>query len=338
MGRTPVLPGQGWEDVEEGSAGRGGWVVEVLAPADQREERDGQAHGQPAQPRGRGAAGELGPVGGECVALRSGVPADVDPVGDLAARREHRRVRCERRVWLAARGSSRHTGRGSLASVPGRAEDDAEPAEADQPVDGLPRQGGLQHPRPAGQLGGPGADLVDPEVVTVPVAAPGVVADQDCGVLLAQQVGQSPGRLVKVGAGEPPPAYRIRVQQRPVPAVRVAEAFDAGDPQHGRGGGGLAQPDASRRLGAFTHMAVRGHDEDDPVPQRRQQGQGSPGPQRLVVRMRVKRDDRRHAADTARLGARPGVRLPAEGRQPARVGSSPASLTRPFVSPTAQTT
>ena len=58
------------------------------------------------------------------------------------------------------------------------------------------------------------------------VAAVRVVAQQQVGVLLRKQAGEPSGGLLNVGPREPGPAWRVLEQDRPVPAVGVAQMHD----------------------------------------------------------------------------------------------------------------
>ena len=124
--------------------------------------------------------------------LGPGVPAHVDPVGDLGAGRE-----------------------GPLEADVG-SNSGGEPVDpADEPRSpgtiSVARHGRLEHPRRAGDLGRPRADLVHAHVVAVPVAAVGVVGQQHVGAL---------GRAASRRAARRPPRGR-RAANRVHPAGRA---------------------------------------------------------------------------------------------------------------------
>ena len=139
----------------------------------------------------------------------------------------------------------------------------------------------------SGQLGRPPGGLVHPHMVAVAVTALRVVAQQQVRVLFRQQGGKLSRRFLNVRPREPRPDRRVLEQDRPVPAVRVAEmngpvrAEDRGTrPQ-------LVQPLALIRV--RPHVTA-GHDDDHPVALGRQLGDRPAGQQHLVVRMSVERD------------------------------------------------
>ena len=66
--------------------------------------------------------------------------------------------------------------------------------------------------------------LVDHDVVAVAVAAIGVIREQDRGVLLAEDRGESLGGLGDRGPHEAHLPRRVRVQRRPEPGVGIPQA------------------------------------------------------------------------------------------------------------------
>jgi hypothetical protein len=188
------------------------------------------------------------------------VPADVDPVRDRRPRQA-----------VPAHVASPVTGQ--------QAEQEQRPGE---PGEQLTRYRRLHDPH-SGQLSCPRADLVHLDVITMAVAALPVVAQQQVCVLVRQQSGQPSRRFLHVGPREPGPARRVVEQERPVPAVGVAEmnglvrAEDRGArPQ-------LVQPPAPVR--AVQHGTIAGHHDDHPVtpsrePRARRSSRRSAAPRR----------------------------------------------------------
>jgi hypothetical protein len=94
-----------------------------------------------------------------------------------------------------------------------------------EPSNQLPRHSRFRNPH-SGQLGRPRADLVHPYMVAKAVEALRVVAKQQIRLLASQQSSQLLSRFLKVRPREPGPAGRVFEQDRPVPAVRVAQMHD----------------------------------------------------------------------------------------------------------------
>jgi hypothetical protein len=136
------------------------------------------------------------------------------------------------------------------------------------------------------------ADLVHPDVIPVPVAAPRVIAQQQVRVHLGQQGGEFSRRFVDVRPHEPGPVRRVIEQDRPVPAVRVAQVHGPVGAEDRGARPQLLQPPARDR--PRPHLTVGGHHDDHPVALRRQSGDRPTGQQHLVVRVRVKRHNCRH--------------------------------------------
>ncbi len=146
----------------------------------------------------------------------------------------------------------------------------------------------------AGQLRGARSYPVHLDVVSMSVPAARVVAEQQLSALLADQRRQPPGGLVHVRTDEPEPVRRIREQDRPVPAVGVAEMGDARGPQQRGARGELVQPGARAGTGPWIYHPVGGHDDDHAVSFGRQPRERAARQQRLIVGMGVERDDRGH--------------------------------------------
>ena len=102
----------------------------------------------------------------------------------------------------------------------------------------------------------------------------------------------SAARFLHVRPREPGPAGRVLEQDRPVPAVRVAEMHRLVRAEDRGARTQLVQPPALIRAG--PHVTVAGHDDDHPVAPGRQLGDRPAGQQHLVVRMSVERHDCRH--------------------------------------------
>jgi hypothetical protein len=214
------------------------------------------------------------------------VPADVDPV------RDHR-VRRTVPAYL-------------IQAVAGQqAEQEQRPGGPDGQ---FARHRRLHDPH-SRQPGRPRADHVHPDVVAVAVAALRVVAQQQVRVLFGQQGGEPPRRLTDVRPREPGPARRVLEQDRPVPAVRVAEVHGLVRAEDRRARPQLLQPPALTR--ARPHVTVAGHDDDHPVAPRCQPGDRPAGQQHLVIRVSVKCHDRRHRREPT-----PSRCLVPSGRQP----------------------
>ena len=92
------------------------------------------------------------------------------------------------------------------------------------------RERRLQDPD-ARRLGSTGTGLVHLHVVAVTVAALRIVAEQHVSVFFADQGGELRGGLTGVRACEPHPVWRVGIQQRPVPAVRIAQMHNPGGAQ-----------------------------------------------------------------------------------------------------------
>src|SRR6185437_16205724 len=88
---------------------------------------------------------------------------------------------------------------------------------------------------------------------------------------------------------EPGPARRVLVQQRPVPAVGIAEVHDLGRAEDRGARLQLRQPSAL--VGAIPYVTVASHGDDHPVTVGRQPGDRPAGQQHLIVWVRVKRHD-----------------------------------------------
>jgi hypothetical protein len=203
-----------------------------------------------------------------CPLLRR-IPAHVDPV------RDHR---------------LRH-------AVPAHLTETMAPQQAKQeqrrgdPGGQLARHRCLHHSHP-GQRGRPRADLVHPDVVAMAVTTVRVVTQQQVRLLLPQQGGKPSRRLLNVRPREPGPARRVLEQDRPVPAVRIAQMHGPGRAEDHRAGPQLLQPPAL--TGAIPHVTIAGHHDDHPMALRRQPGDRPAGQQHLIVRMSVKRHDCHH--------------------------------------------
>jgi hypothetical protein len=162
-----------------------------------------------------------------------------------------------------------------------------------EPRGQLTRHGRLHHPHP-GQLGRPHANPVHPHMVAMAVATLRIVAQQQVRMLTTQQ-GSKPSRgFLNARAREPGPARRVLEQDRPVPAVRVAQMHglirtkDCGTcPQ-------LLQPPPRAMIRAGPHLTITGRHDDHPVALSGEPGDRPAGQQHLVVRMSVKRHDRCH--------------------------------------------
>ena len=212
--------------VRTGSPGGQGGVAEPLPPEheivdrsrDAQEGRQGAVARLAAVAHGcRAAAGRLRRVRPHRRPLGPGEPAHVDPVGDLGPGGEGPLER--RRVELG-----------------GEAVDPAQ--RPHRPHDRVARHRGLEHPRGAGDLGGPRADRVHAHVVPVPVAAVGVVGQEEVGPLGAQHGREPFGGLLDRGAAEPGGPGHVGLGLGPAAAVGVAEPLDAGHAERlGRTGG-----------------------------------------------------------------------------------------------------
>jgi hypothetical protein len=116
---------------------------------------------------------------------------------------------------------------------------------------------------------------VDPNVVAMAVAAVRVVTQQQVRVLLRKQGGKPSCRFLNVRPREPCPARWVLVQDRPVPAVRVAEVHGPVRAEDRGARAQLLQPPALLR--AVLHVTIAGHDDDHPMTLRRQPGDRSAG-------------------------------------------------------------
>ena len=143
----------------------------------------------------------------------------------------------------------------------------------------------------------PLTDLVDPDVVAVPVAPVAVVGEQHVCRLLAQQGREPSRRLLQRRPHEPGAPRRVGRQLRPEAAVGIAQPLH---PRHAQGGGGGAQlgkatfPQAAVtgiRGGGKAEVAVGGDHEPDPVALGGCARQGPGGEQRLVVGVGVERQE-----------------------------------------------
>ncbi len=164
----------------------------------------------------------------------------------------------------------------------------------------VPVHRGLEHPRRAGQLGGPHPHPVHLDVVGVPVAAVGVVGGEDVGVLLAEDVGQPSRCLVEVGLPEGVGEVVLRGADHPGvvvargtrPAGRRGSSADALDL--------LLSPLPERLLRVedtvrhLTVLALGGEHQHHPVSGGGCLGQRPTGLDGLVVGVGVEGDEGRH--------------------------------------------
>ena len=113
----------------------------------------------------------------------------------------------------------------------------------------------------ADQLGGTGTDLVYLDVVAMAIAAAGVIAEQQPGVLIPEDPGELGGRLLWVRAREPRSGRRVRKQHRPVSAVGIPQVHDPGGAQRVPAGLQFPQPPVRR----LPDDSVGGRDDDHAV-------------------------------------------------------------------------
>ena len=150
------------------------------------------------------------------------------------------------------------------------------------------------HDSHAGQLGRSRADLVDPHMVAMAVAALPVVAQQQIRLLVSQDAGKLSGGLLNIGPREPGPAWRVLEKDRSVPAVGVAQMYGLGRAKDRGARPQLVQPPAGVPIRVGPHLTVAGHHDDYPMASGREPCDRPSGQQHLVIRMSVKRNDRRH--------------------------------------------
>jgi hypothetical protein len=138
-----------------------------------------------------------------------------------------------------------------------------------------------------------------PDMVRVTVAALRVVAEQQVGVLVSQQPGQLPRRLLRIGTCKPDAAGRIIEQDRSSPAVGVTQMNGLLRAEDRRALPQGFQSAAPMQTGPY--LTVGGHHDDDPVTLGREPGDRAAGEQHLVVRVGVKRDDSCHTREPNRV-------------------------------------
>src|SRR5664280_3139141 len=237
----------------DGCARRMGRVDKPLAAEDDviQRSRDPQERGESSvRPviRGglRGVGPHRGPFGG-------GVTDDVDPMGDVGLRAESSFKGggvegCREPVDLAGQGY--------------------------RATDRVTWHGRVQHPRSLSQLCRTHSDMVSLHMIAVPVAAIGVIRQEDLDGLLDQDVGEQACGLFHVRLDEPCLPWWIRQGLWPQPAVCIAEVFHSCHLQRACAFAQLVQPSLAEATvghkvaGGLTLLAVGCHDQDDPVPLR----------------------------------------------------------------------
>lgn len=209
---------------------------------------------------------------GQTGALGVEVGPDVDPVRDLPGGRSRRQE--GRGVELVGREPTRD----GYTCTTGK---------------GFAWQGRLEHARSSpGEVTGDSGHAMQLNVVGVPIAAGGVVTDEDVGVLLVEDLGDTLGGVAKVEMGEAVGVLGMET------GVRVAERDHAGDAQCP----GRVLEFAMAALGEVrceiaageAGGSVRGHDQDDSVTLGGSPRHGSGGQQGLVVRVGVAEHQRGH--------------------------------------------
>ena len=212
------------------------------------------------------------------------VVADVDLEVDLG-------------LWRAQRVAVVHR----PVRVPVGAAEPGGPGGLEHPAHRVAVHGRLEHPRgELGQLRAPVHEVVDLDVVRVAVAAVPVIADDDIGALLVEQLGQTGGGLVEVGLVERPgvlvllPAGHARVgvaePDHPVHAEDLGRDLRLPPaPVHD----GLARGEV---VGGLAVVAVGGEDDHHPVALRGRPGHRPGGLGCLVVGVGMDEDDGRHTA------------------------------------------
>lgn len=133
-------------------------------------------------------------------------------------------------------------------------------------------------------------------MIPVPIAAVGLIAQQELCVLVTKNGGQPLCCRFDLGPREPDPAGRVRVEDRPVATVGVAKALDA---VHAENACAREQFVHAGVVVLVAHASVRRGHEDYPMPRRDRSGDRASGEDHLVVGMSVKGDECCHGYSLA---------------------------------------
>lgn len=155
----------------------------------------------------------------------------------------------------------------------------------------------FQHARRRREFGAPLADAMHLDMISVAVAAVGRVAEQQVRVFLAEDRRESLRRFLDVRSPEAHPSRWIRVEQRAVTAVGVAEALDPIDTQNA--GARLQFVQAETTFVVLNPPVGRG-DDDHAMTACGRTRERAPGEDHLVVRVCVECDHGGHQTQYAR--------------------------------------
>ncbi len=138
--------------------------------------------------------------------------------------------------------------------------------------------------------------MVHLHVIAVAVATVGLVTEQQLRVFGLQYVRELSRRVIETGSCKPHPPGRIVVEDRPVAAVGVAEAFH---PTCSENSGTTTQFIESRRVELVAHPPIGGRYDDHAMPRSRRPRQCPTRQHRFIVWMGVKGDDGGHGRNYA---------------------------------------